>query len=236
MNRDIKQEILQKLSLNKALSYSEARPDDVANDLYNYHLQHLVSKGLVLKKNKKYQLTEEGIKYIHFEQPVSLQVEVPEMFKLGVLLILYNSETNTVLAQKRKRRPHYDSWGIIGGVVKHGEHITKAASRVFKEETGLDVDFKKVGVLRNIKHHDDELFCDSIFYVCVADEYDGVLKKETEHGFHKWIDLDQAIHNEDTSPQRTQGLLNVFSKIKNCNSIDIPFVHHEEDSHLKSVK
>lgn len=39
---------------NKKLKYSEARPKGIANDLYNYHLQFLVSKDFLKKEADKY--------------------------------------------------------------------------------------------------------------------------------------------------------------------------------------
>ncbi len=235
MYSNIKQQILTKLSLHKSLRYSEIKPKETENDLFNYHLQHLVRIGLVQKENGRYSLSETGIKYVHSEQMLGIFHPVPDVFKLTVLMILFDPAKSAVLAQKRGRKPHYGSWGIIGGVVHHGESIVKAASRVFSDETGLSAKFRIIGIIRNVKIYKNELFSDSIFYICASDSFTGQLKTETEHGVHRWIPITRAIANEENSPQRMSGLVDILNAIKDENSILIEFTHRDERTKLVSI-
>ena len=60
----IQNEILTNFIGAKSLRYSEARPEGLENDLYNYHLQFLVKKGFLEKTNAKYALTKVGKQYV----------------------------------------------------------------------------------------------------------------------------------------------------------------------------
>lgn len=62
--RDIQSEILSKLLTAETLRYSEARPENVESDLYNYHLKFLIQKGLVEKNDNGYSL----VKHIYLRQ------------------------------------------------------------------------------------------------------------------------------------------------------------------------
>ena len=236
MLRNIKHEILINLSLQQNATYSEIKPEGIENDLYNYHLQHLVKKGFIVKRDKKYTLSDLGKKYIHAEQTLPFHKPIHETFKLGVLLVVIDTENKQILAQKRKRHPHYGSWGIIGGAVQPGEKIIDTARRVLQNETDLIANFDIFGIIRNIKYFQEELFSDAIFYVCITDNFKGDLSASSTYGEHKWVDIETAIANEESSPQRLNSLINVFKLIQQYDTInEIPFTHAEEITHLKAI-
>ena len=50
---DVQKKILIKLLSSDQLKYSKIKPNNIANDLFNYHLQFLLKKGLI-KKTESY--------------------------------------------------------------------------------------------------------------------------------------------------------------------------------------
>ena len=177
--RDIQLHILTRLLSALSLRYTEARPLDTPNDLYNYHLQFLVKKGLVKKEKNKYSLTAAGIKYVAETRPLSPSGIEPDRFKVNVWTIVFKKEKGKlmVLNQLRRRHPFYGETGIMGGSVKKGESIAMAAKRKLREETGLEADFKLVGVVRKmIFQNGNELFSDILFYVCISHTSSGDLR------------------------------------------------------------
>src|SRR3989344_5101316 len=46
-----------------------------------------------------------------------------------------------ILLIKRKKADYIGYWALPGGKIKHNEHVSEAAIRELKEETGIDADF-----------------------------------------------------------------------------------------------
>lgn len=82
----IQNHILSKLKNAKSLRYSDMQLEKIPNDLYNYHLQFLVKKGLVNKLNDGYCLSELGIK--HVADPYPTNDAITSLFKINVITIV----------------------------------------------------------------------------------------------------------------------------------------------------
>lgn len=182
--------ILSKLKNAKQLRYSELQPEKIANDLFNYHLQFLVKKGLLDKKEEGYALSDEGIKYV-------ADSAIPHLFKINVITIVSRVVNGKIeiLNQVRNSNPSFGKIGVMGGVVMKGELIEDAATRKLKQETGLEAKFKHIGCERRITYKDGEIFSDLMFPITYADSYSGTLV-DTDFGHNMWVPIDQAIINE----------------------------------------
>jgi 8-oxo-dGTP diphosphatase len=62
---------------------------------------------------------------------------------LTVDIVIIRKDGSFVLI-KRKKEPFKDYWAIPGGFVEYGEKVEEAAIREAKEETGLDVELKRI--------------------------------------------------------------------------------------------
>ncbi|HSW66789.1 MAG TPA: hypothetical protein VLI54_06650 [Bacillota bacterium] len=58
---NIQRKILGKLLYAKWLGYAQMRPAGIESNHYAYHLDQLVRTGLVIKKDKKYSLSAQGL-------------------------------------------------------------------------------------------------------------------------------------------------------------------------------
>lgn len=146
----IQNNILSRLKNAKYLRYAELRPDKVPNDLFNYHLQHLVKKDFLLREDEGYSLSPKGIK--HVADPYPTNNVITSLFKINVITIVSRvvSGKIEILQQIRKSNPSYGKIGVMGGVVLKGELIESAATRKLKQETRLDARFRLVGNERRI--------------------------------------------------------------------------------------
>lgn len=195
----IQNHIISRLKNAKFLRYAEMKPENVDNDLYNYHLQQLVKKGFVQKEEEGYSLSEQGIHLVADSNLLSLDHNSHHLFKMNVLTIVsrvVNGETQ-ILQQFRTSNPSYGKIGVPGGVVRKGETIEDAAKRKFKTETGLSADFRFVGLERRMLYREGVLFSDVVFPICYAAEYSGELEIETEYGIHSWKPIEKAIEFEN---------------------------------------
>lgn len=193
----IQEQILSKFLHNTELRYSEIRLKDIENDLFNYHLQHLVRTGLLIKEDNVYSLSPEGLSEILM---FDAKGNVYQGLRVSVLIYVIDkrSDPPLVLSQEHIRQPYMgDINAGIAGKVMPGELIETAAERKLKEETGLIGKPKHIGVIRKIRCNEDKSFIDDgLFHVCVCDEYEGELIEKNEFGINSFITFEKALEYE----------------------------------------
>lgn len=221
----IQNRIISKLKNAKLLRYSELQQEKIPNDLFNYHLQFLVKKGLVDRSEEGYSLSPSGIKLVADPVPEPLANSITSLFKVNVITIvsrIHNGKVE-ILNQLRKSNPSYGKVGVMGGVVWKGESITDAASRKLEDETGLFAHFKIMGMERRMLYHGEELFSDVYFPICYASEYEGILETETGFGKNFWVPIDEALKNEQHEYDFLEGISKALSAIKDGETDNLPF-------------
>ena len=221
---EVQLRILTKLTTSpNGLRYSEMRPFDeyLENDLYNYHLQYLVKNELVSKEGNLYQTTEKG-KVLTTNMDALGKVQ--QLFKVSVALQVVREVNGKreILRHKRLRHPFYGDVTSVSGKVHHGELIEDAAKRKLKEETGLEAEFKLLGVLRKIrKNKQGKLIEDTLYHVCYAENPIGKLIKKNVYGENFWSNFDQAIQ---------------FIKLNtDVGEYDIKILEHIHDNNLERL-
>jgi hypothetical protein len=219
--------ILSKLKNAKSLRYSELQPEKIPNDLFNYHLQFLVKKGLIEKVEDGYSLSHTGIK--HVADPYSSKDAITSLFKINVITVVSRIVDGKIeiLNQIRKSNPSYGKVGVMGGVVLKGELIEPAATRKLKQETGLEARFRLVGCERRIMYKSGELFSDLMFPIAYADSFSGELKTDTDFGHNMWVPIDEAIKNESAEFDSIKSINVVLKAIKNGKIKTLPFFFEE---------
>lgn len=226
----IQNRIISKLKNAASLRYSELWPEKIPNDLFNYHLQFLVKKGYVNRKDDGYSLSEMGVKHVADFNPATDDSGTANLFKVNVLTVVsrIHEKRIQILNQIRKSNPSYGKIGVMGGVVRKGESIEEAASRKLKAETGLQASFKIVGIQRRTMYVRGELFSDVIFPIAYADEHESELLPDTEYGHNMWVDIDEAIKNDSAEFDSIKALPKVLKAIKDSSVLRMPFFYEED--------
>ncbi len=223
----IQNHILSKLKNVKVARYRDMQPKDVPNDLYNYHLQFLIKKGLVAKTETGYALSASGIK--HVADPYPANNAITSLFKINVITVLSRIKNGKIeiLNQIRKSNPSYGKVGVMGGVVLKGEPLEVAATRKLQQETGLKAKFKQIGCERRIMYVADELFSDVLFPIMYASSGTGKLQVETDFGHNMWVPINQAIKNESAEFDSIKSIVKVLRAIKQGSVKKLPFFFAE---------
>ena len=205
MVSEVQGKILAMIARSDGMKYSEAYPGEgIDDDLYNYHLQELVKRGLLEKNEKIYRLTDLGKQEI-----TNFNAKGDELGRFHIVNILVVTRNNKeeILVHKRNLHPHRGEISTVSGNVLLGEKIVDAAKRRLKEETGLTADFRHWGDFRAIrKTAEGKMFEDMIFCLCVAEVPAGELIKSNDFGENWWEKFDKIFEylDEDVAIAETE--------------------------------
>lgn len=218
--------IISRLKNADYLRYSDMRPSDTPNDLYNYHLKHLIKKGLVAKTTHGYHLTAEGQRHVADVHHTGDQSN--RLFKINVITIVSRRTSNgiEILNQVRGSQPSFGKVGVMGGTIVKGEPLLQAASRKLKDETGLDATFRLIGHERRMTHEGGQLFSDVLFPICYADSHAGILI-DTEYGHNFWVPIETAITNENDPHDSIASITTVLEAIATGALETLPLFYAE---------
>lgn len=219
--------IIAKLKNADTLRYRDLRPVETPNDLFNYHLKMLVTKGVVAKQPGGYSLSAKGHEYVADAYHTSDQAN--RLFKVNVITIVSRVHDGQleILTQERRSQPSFGLVGVMGGTILKGEMLTAGASRKLQQETGLAATFHLVGFERRHLYKNNKLFSDVLFPICYADTYSGDLLEETEFGRNYWEAIDQAIINDTRPFDSIPAIPKVLQAIKSGGIDTLPLFYDE---------
>ena len=197
--------------MNKKLKYSELMPDDTDNVLFNYHLQHLVKNGLLIKDENYYSLSPEGIKLTGNFTESGLYFS-----KFICKYKLYLINDDHILLQKCDHRPWYGETSPLTSKALYGVGTEERANVRMKEKVGIETNMRWVGTLRTIiKSPHKDLIDDSVYFICYATSYRGTLKKydDSDHPL-AWYSFDEAIRFEEKNPGSGDAAVEIMKRFK----------------------
>ncbi len=211
------------------LRYSKMKPStEIENDLFNYHLQQLVKRGLVHKNRDLYSLTPNGKALAMELQPLDEQNQTGNKFKMAALCLVLND--GKVLYQTRALQPFTGHREIIGGAINRGERATDAASRRITEEAGLSADFQLFGLIRKMRYDEtDTLYSDILYHVCISHNPTGELIVKNEYGQHNWISFPEAIKIERESSYGCIRFGDELEELQKSPPTPLPLFYFEEE-------
>lgn len=181
--------ILRELLFHPNARFRDLKKFDIENYHFTFHINHLVKEGLVLKKDGKYSLSDEGKEFANRMDTDDLKLE--RQGKLGVALhaIRVTKGKREILIHQRLKEPFYGWYGSHSGKIRWGETPLECAKREFKEETGLSGSFTLKGIVHyHHFHKDGRLLEDKYFWVFRIDDVKGELKGQVLEGKNIWMD------------------------------------------------
>lgn len=181
---EIQLDILKRITLCPESRYIELKNEDVDSNLFMYHLNQLMHKGLIIKnENKKYVLTNEGRRYISL-----LSTKSGELRKQPqILVMLYcRNEKDQLLLFKWKREPNANLVSLPHGMLHFGTSPKEMAAEELKEKCNLEGELTYRGDIYLKIWSDKELFNHMIYHVFEVSNYSGDLKSNTVNGECLW--------------------------------------------------
>ncbi|HKU17981.1 MAG TPA: NUDIX domain-containing protein [Candidatus Saccharimonadales bacterium] len=130
----IQQKILGKLLYAEWLNYARLRPAGIESNHFSYHLEQLMRAKLIVKHDKRYTLTAQGLQHVdrlsHQRMAGRLQPHI-------VTAINLVNEAGQTLLYKRGFQPYIGRSGFPLGKLHYEETTLAAAQRELAEKTGV---------------------------------------------------------------------------------------------------
>lgn len=180
--------ILRELLFKQGARFRDLNKVGVTNDHFTFHLNHLIKEGLVIKKDGKYYLSDEGKEFANRMDTDALKLE--RQAKLGVAIhaVRQRNGKTEYLVHHRLKEPFYGWYGSHSGKIRWGETPLATAKREFLEESGLTGKFTLKGIVHyHHFHKDGRLLEDKYFWVYRVDNVKGKLKERVPEGENIWM-------------------------------------------------
>lgn len=195
-------QILKNLLLHPKARFSDLnKSTKLSSDHFNFHVKRLLDVELLEKDLEgNYFLTKIGKEFANRMDTDTTQIEKQAKLGINIGCIREVNGERQYLAQQRLKNPYFGYWGFVGGKIRWGETIFEAAARELEEETGLQGEFRLVGIKHKMDYEDSpktKMLEDKFFYVVTAFNLTGELKEEFEGGKNKWVTKEEFFAFEN---------------------------------------
>lgn len=192
--------ILRELLFHPTARFSELNRTALPNDHFNFHLKHLIEKGLIEKEGETYRLTTYGL-----EVAGRLDVKTMRIVrqpKVGVSIYVEKTikGKKMLLLGTRLKDPIKGYVSSYTQKVRLGESIFETAKRCLLNETGLEADFEYAGEFRILRRIEGELIVDVLLTCFRAKNLHNEMISKTEESENKWVTIEEAYQAKNAQP------------------------------------
>ena len=187
LDHHIQRAIVYRLAFSESLRFTELKPDDLENKLFDYHLKKVVKAGYVAKNDDgEYSLTPDGrilgVRALQKQQALADQAE-------SVLFLIIRRESDSAwLFYTRNTHPMLGYSGFMHTTPQADESVTDTATRSCLEKTGLHAKFTALGGgYSRIFNTDGELLSFTNFSLVFCDGTQGELAEHDEFADYQWV-------------------------------------------------
>ncbi|MCA9349090.1 hypothetical protein KC878_03015 [Candidatus Saccharibacteria bacterium] len=182
----IQQKILMRLAFNDSLRFSELKPDEYENKLFDYHLKQLLRDKLVEKdQTGNYTLTAVG-RQVGIRN-LTVAKSGPQAHTI-LFLAVRAGANGPWLLYKRLVHPLKDRIGFMHASPVIGNSLETAASQELLSKTGLTADFavKGSGIFEMWSRENLESF--THFVLLYSQDISGQLQPSHSHAEYFWAE------------------------------------------------
>lgn len=181
----IQKNIVYTLALTPSKRFSDLKPDDIENKLFDYHLKKVIATGLVVKNEAgEYELTRQGrrVGKDAIKKPDHLINRV-----YSLLFIVVRRETDGAwLLCRRKAHPLLGKIGFMHTIPDVDCSAEDSAGSALEEKTGLHGNFKVRGSGYLRMYDDDVLESFTHFTILEASDVPGEPIQNDELAKYYW--------------------------------------------------
>lgn len=185
LDHHIQRAIVYRLAFSPQLRFSELKPGDIENKLFDYHLKKVVKAGLVAKDSSGlYALTSHGRKLgIHV---VNNARALTDQAYSVLFLVIRRQSDGAWLLYRRKVHPLLGRVGFMHAVPNASEATLVTARSAVKQQTGIDCQFNALGSGYFRVFEGDDLESFTHYSLLVCETATGELKPNDEFADYFW--------------------------------------------------
>lgn len=187
LEHHIQKAIVYKLAFSDGLRFSELKPDDIENKLFDYHLKLVIRDGIVEKSDDGlYVLTATGRRL--GIRTLEKQLTLADRAQSILFLIIRQTPDpdSPYLFYKRLIHPLKDKVGFMHAGPTAGKSIEQVAQEECLAKTGLTCSFKPLGSGYFTTYADESLEGYVNFTLLVSDSAEGELTQNHENAEYFW--------------------------------------------------
>lgn len=106
---------------NESLKFNQIRDNAYPSNKFSYHLNALISEGLIKKENEQYTVTNEGVRVLTYLDGVKIENKKKPI--VGVFILGHDTEKDLILLNERSKQPFLGYFGVPGGKLELGVDI-----------------------------------------------------------------------------------------------------------------
>ncbi len=141
LDHHLQSQIVQQLMAQGEQNFSQLKPIGIENSLFMYHTRKLITRGIVEKTAKGFQLTAEGARWANKTDAALYQIELP---RPRVQLIVIESGNILIAERTEHLARHMNRYMLPGTFRRFGETSQQTADRICNR-TGLTLTSGCVG-------------------------------------------------------------------------------------------
>ncbi|MEO5950110.1 MAG: hypothetical protein ABIQ04_01535 [Candidatus Saccharimonadales bacterium] len=198
LDHHIGKSIVYHLAFADSMRFSELKPDDIDNKLFNYHLKKVISEGYVIKTSDgHYALTPEGRRV--GKGALKQQSRLIDRAYSVLLLAIRRKSDGSWLLYKRRTHPLLGMTGFMHAQPTPTASSIEVAAQECKIKTGLSGEFTVRGSGYFRVYQGDALESFTHFTLLGCDDIQGELEADNELAEYYW-DSSPDFSNKDMLP------------------------------------
>lgn len=195
LDHHLQRAIVYRLAFSPGLRFSELKPDEVENKLFDYHLKKVIASKLVVKREDgTYALTAEGRRL--GKRALDKRLASVDRAESVLFLAIRRPSDKAWLLYRRKTHPLLDRVGFMHALPVAGTAPEVQAASVCLAQTGLTANFSVLGAGFFETYDGEALESFTNFTFLVANDAQGELVQNDEFAEYFWaIDPDFSEPN-----------------------------------------
>jgi hypothetical protein len=195
LEHHIQKSIVYKLAFSPGLRFSQLKPDELDNKLFDYHLKLVIKAGLVIKdENGLYNLT-------HVGRRVGVGVLDKHFLALDrahsvLFLIIRRHSDKAWLLFERQTHPLLGKIGFMHANPTTDKDVFLTASSELLAKTGITATFSYIGNGYFKVYENNEIESYTHFTVLVSEDAKGELCQSNNKGKYLWQENINSIGSE----------------------------------------
>lgn len=189
----IQRHILKQLTLNEYQRYSDLRPEDVEGNLFMYHVEQLISGGLVERNDKRYTLSSQGKKHAGI---INVDTGVPRPQPKITTTVIARNDKGEYLLFKWNRQPFIHKTSFIYGKTDYGKSIWDNARRELTMKASVEAEMEWIGDVYVQALEGDQTINHVLTHVFEANGVEGKVESTVPTGQSFWGNVEDYPSDE----------------------------------------